>query len=602
MQLPALKFPTSIEKMSIKTVSVSEGKGFSLTSLLLKWLANCPSIRNKIGAGFALVVGVAMLGTTMGFAIESHYEKRAMENLLRATQEADRMAKLRTTLLNLHLHEHQIVSLDLNSKEFKQQYEQLRSELVQLNNLLAQNQSYLKSLNSNSVRSRELATHKQLRQFMAEEQKTIAVYSKEVQGILQQISPTEITSKQVKNAQQKFKIFINSEVASEFDRVSEKVLKLADTFSTERYHAERSLDKADRLCTLILLGSLLASVAIATLVAAWISKAIAQPLESTTTFAQRVTLTSNFKLEAPVTTNDEVGRLTTSLNKMIQRVASYTEELYQTQAQLVQSEKMSSLGIMVAGIAHEVNNPVNFIHGNLQHVHNDVEELLALVQLYQKQYPNPPIQIKEQAEAIDFDFLAEDLPKSLASMRVGTERIRQLVLSLRNFSRLDEAEIKQIDLHEGIDSTLLILNHRFTNKIEVIKQYTNFPAIECYPAQLNQVFMNITSNAIDALLTDTLRLRKQIKIKTQRLNSDWVQVRIQDNGPGIPPEIQKKIFDPFFTTKPVGKGTGLGLSIAYQAIEKHHGSIQVISQLGHGTEFIITLPIAQPHYHTVAAG
>lgn len=602
MQIPALNVHASHKKMFTKTVFLSLGKEFSLTSLLLKWLANCPSIRNKIGAGFALAIGVAMLGTTMGFAVESHYEKRAMENLLRATQEAERLATLRTTLLNLHLHEHQLVSLDLNSEQFKREYEQLSSELVQLNQLLAQNQSYIKSLTLNSVGSRELATHKQLRQFMAEEQKTLAVYSKEIQGILQQISPTGMTPKQVKNAQQRFKLFINSEVATDFDRVSEKVVKLADTFSKERDRAERSLDKADYLCTLILLGSLLASVAIATLIAAWISKAIAQPLESTTAFAQRVTLTSDFKLTAPVTTNDEVGRLTTSLNKMIQRVASYTEELHQTQAQLIQSEKMSSLGIMVAGIAHEVNNPVNFIHGNLQHVNNDVAELLALVRLYQKQYPNPPIQIKEQAEAIDFDFLAEDLPKSLASMGVGTERIRQLVLSLRNFSRLDEAEVKAIDLYEGIDSTLLILNHRFKNKIEVVKQYTKLPAIECYPAQLNQVFMNILNNAIDAMLAEPLRLRRQIEIKTQRFKSDWVQVCIRDNGPGISPEIQKKIFDPFFTTKPVGKGTGLGLSIAYQVMEKHHGTIRVVSQPNHGTEFIITLPIAQPHHRTVVTG
>lgn len=602
MQLPALNVNTSSKKMFTKTVFSSLGKEFSLTSLLLKWLANCPSIRNKIGAGFALAIGVAMLGTTMGFAVESHYERRAMENLLRATQEADRLAKLRTTLLNLHIHEHQIVSLDLNVEQFKQEYKQLSSELFKLNNLLAENQSYLESLTSKSIGSRELATHKQLRKFMAEEQKTLTVYSQEVQGILQQISPTGMTPKQVKNAQQSFKIFINSEVATDFDRVSEKVVKLADTFSQERSHAERSLDKADRMCTLILLGSLLASVAIATLIAAWISKAIAQPLESTTAFAQRVTLTSDFKLTAPVTTNDEVGRLTTSLNKMIQRVASYTEELHQTQAQLVQSEKMSSLGTMVAGIAHEVNNPISFIHGNLQHVNNDVAELLALIQLYQKQYPNPPIQIKEQAEAIDFDFLAEDLPKSLASMRVGTERIRQLVLSLRNFSRLDEAEVKDIDLHEGIDNTLLILNHRLKNKIEVVKQYTNLPAIECYPAQLNQVFMNILNNAIDVLLADPLRLRRQIEIKTQRFKSDWVQVRIRDNGSGIYPEIQKKIFDPFFTTKPVGKGTGLGLSIAYQVMEKHHGTIRMVSQPGHGTEFIITLPIAQPHYRAVVAG
>ncbi len=265
------------------------------------------------------------------------------------------------------------------------------------------------------------------------------------------------------------------------------------------------------------------------------------------------------------------------------------KELQQTQVQLIQTEKMSSLGQMVAGIAHEINNPVNFISANLQYANKSIQELLYLVQLYQQSYHHPNPSIKAWIEEIDLEFLAADLPHMICSMEMGTERIKQLVLSLRNFSRLDEAAVKQINLHEGIDNTLLLLNHRLIKGITVSKQYGDLPLLQCYPAQLNQVFMNILSNAIDALFEQTEQRDKRIVIQTERLTENQVSVRIQDNGSGIPAEIKDKIFDPFFTTKDVGKGTGLGLSICYKIIEKHGGKIVVNSVIGKGTEFVITL-------------
>ncbi|MDZ8138268.1 MAG: ATP-binding protein [Nostoc sp. DedQUE04] len=281
------------------------------------------------------------------------------------------------------------------------------------------------------------------------------------------------------------------------------------------------------------------------------------------------------------------------------------KELQRTQSQVIQSEKMSSLGQLVAGVAHEINNPVNFIHGNLAHVQEYTQDLLALMQLYQQYNPYPAAEIQTVSEDIDLEFLQEDLPKMLSSMRVGTDRIRQIVLSLRNFSRIDEAEFKRVNVHEGIDSTLMILQHRLKGKpeqpeIEVIKDYGTVPLVECYAGQLNQVFMNILVNAIDALEENNTKLTyqeikenpSQIKIRTSVVNSTWLEVAIADNGVGISQEFLQRIFDPFFTTKPVGKGTGMGMSISYQIItEKHGGKLECFSTPEKGTEFIIQIPL-----------
>lgn len=282
-------------------------------------------------------------------------------------------------------------------------------------------------------------------------------------------------------------------------------------------------------------------------------------------------------------------------------------DLQQAQTQLIQTEKMSSLGQLVAGVAHEINNPVNFIHGNLTHIDNYTQDLLSFIQLYQEIYPETAPEIQDLSAEIDLDFLMEDLPKTLASMKVGTQRIREIVLTLRNFSRLDEAEMKFVNIHDGIDSTLLILQNRLKAKpehpaIEIIKEYGNLPDIECYVGQLNQVFMNIFSNAIDAL--DNYNCQRttaeinnnlsKITIRTQVINPHWVGISIRDNGPGMTESVKQKLFDPFFTTKPVGKGTGLGLSISYQIIvEKHRGKMKCISEPGKGAEFWIEIPIKQ---------
>ncbi len=284
------------------------------------------------------------------------------------------------------------------------------------------------------------------------------------------------------------------------------------------------------------------------------------------------------------------------------------KELQLTQTQLIQAEKMSSLGQMVAGIAHEVNNPVSFIYGNLHHAYKYTQDLLKLVEIYQTICQNPPLEIQQQIEEIDLNFLIEDITKLFNSMTVGTQRIQDIVKSLRSFSRLDEAELKQVNIHEGIDSTLMILDHRLQAKderpeIKVVKKYGQLPNVTCYPGQLNQVFMNILVNAIDALEKSALNGRwsavnsqttdnPQIQIITEVIDKNSIMVTIADNGLGIDEQVSSKLFDPFFTTKPVGQGTGLGLFISYQIIvEKHGGKLSCFSTPGKGAEFVIKIPI-----------
>lgn len=286
------------------------------------------------------------------------------------------------------------------------------------------------------------------------------------------------------------------------------------------------------------------------------------------------------------------------------------KELQEMQLQLVQSEKMSSLGQLVAGVAHEINNPVNFIYGNVSYAKDYIKELIYLLNLYQQHYPQPKAEILKAIEDGELSFIMDDLPKLLSSLQLGIDRIRMIVQSLRNFSRLDETEIKSVDIHEGIDSSLMILQHRLKARsdrpaINVIKEYDVLPLLTCYAGQLNQVFMNLLANAIDALEERVSKekgtvFRPQILIRTEVLPGtsqdnisldSGIRVTIADNGAGMTEKVRSKLFTPFFTTKPIGKGTGMGLSISKKILlEKHCGQLQCISTPEQGTQFIIEMP------------
>ncbi|MGB3639380.1 MAG: ATP-binding protein [Rivularia sp. (in: cyanobacteria)] len=351
---------------------------------------------------------------------------------------------------------------------------------------------------------------------------------------------------------------------------------------------------------------------------------IATPLNELITVADDISA-GKLDINLELNREDEIGRLAASFNIMAiqlkttfsslenakaeleNKVKERTQELQNTlvnlrntQVQMLQAEKMSALGQTVAGVAHEINNPVNFIHANIEYVETYIKDLLELVTFYQEYYPETPELLQEKIDEIDLEFIKKDSVKILASMNIGTVRIREIVKSLRSFSRLDEAEYKKVDIHEGIDNTLLILQHRLKNhstqsEIKIFKDYAQIPLVECYAGKLNQVFMNIMGNAIDALSElRTSDTTAKISISTRLIDENWVRICIADNGTGIKEEIRNNIFNPFFTTKPVGKGTGNGLSISYQIIvETHKGKIYCDSELGKGTKFIVEIPIRQ---------
>ncbi|MBE9184465.1 HAMP domain-containing protein [Microcoleus sp. LEGE 07076] len=467
---------------------------------------------------------------------------------------------------------------------------------------------------------------------------TQTAYTQQLDRLLQGIYQKHFLPQKVKASQQLLWDFTKSQSAIHFNQLSEDLTKLVKLADQGQDRAEIGMEHARDILKEISIASFLLSAIGSTIFALYISRMISQPIKALTQVAEQATKESNFSLQAAVTTDDEVGKLTISFNSLIQsikyhiqalefskqnlekRVEEQTDELsqknhelqsaynqladalqnlQQTQAQLIKCEKMSSLGRMVSGIAHEINNPVSFIYSNLEHASNYAQDLLRLVELYQKQYPNPNGAIQAETEAIDLDFLAEDFSKLIDSMKNGADRIKQIVLSLRNFSRLDESQLKFANIHEGIDSTLVIVNQRLESKIAVIKNYGNLPKVKCYAALLNQVFMNIIDNAIVALEERKFDIksssdgidRPTIWIHTETIDTELVRIGIRDNGTGIAPELKAKIFDPFFTTKDVGKGTGLGLTVCYQVIEKHKGNLEVISELGEETEFLITLPI-----------
>ncbi|MDJ0697274.1 ATP-binding protein [Mastigocoleus sp. MO_188.B34] len=599
-------------KKKAKTKQISS---ISLASLLNRFTSSL-NIAKKIGYGYSLSIGIAIMGTSSGLAIANHYENQAQRQLELADKQEYILRRLQNAVLIARLHPQRLFAvledaiwLEFEKSKFLTDVNQINTELTELEDFVENNAENL------------VVEKTDLQNLLNKYQINTEIYTEFIKSWWQKIDSYKLASQTIPSKQNDLVALVKGEkeirININFEMLSEELTRILIQADTQRQQANVSFRRAQELRLQIIIGSMVVSVIFAVLLALYTSRVIASPLQAVTNVAKKITAESNFNLRANVRSKDEVGTLAISLNQLVEWVGDYTNELElarqtlekrveertqqltqtlqdlkETQGQLIHTEKMSSLGQMVAGVAHEINNPVNFINGNLECANNYFQDLLTLVDLYQEYYPNPEPIIEETIEEIDLEYLTQDLSKLLSSMKIGSKRIREIVLSLRNFSRLDEAEMKEVDIHEGIDNTLLILNHRLKKGFEVIKNYEDLPMLECYPAQLNQVFMNILSNAIDSLLDDKSdKPSKQIVISTSKSCDNYIKLSIRDNGSGIPVEIQHKLFDPFFTTKPVGKGTGLGLSICYGIIEKHNGKIEVFSELEQGTEFVISIPI-----------
>ena len=318
---------------------------------------------------------------------------------------------------------------------------------------------------------------------------------------------------------------------------------------------------------------------------------------SLTTFLMLATIAEKAKTQRDLAiVNENLELRVRDRTEELERILT---ELQQAQTQLVQTEKMSSLGQLIAGLAHEINNPISFIYGNITYAQNYSQDLLSIISAYQAEYPHPDRKIEAVVHDLELDYIQDDFPKVLNSMKAGADRIRQLILTLRNFSRLDEGGLKQVDLHQGLDSTLFVLNYRLTQShrgipIEVIKKYDEFPQVECYADELNQAFLHLLNNAIDNLESNNSN-SPILRINTKYYPDDkTVEVSIWTDGPPISSITRSKMFNPFFTTKPIGQGPGLGLPISQRIIEERHGgTLGYRSELGSGTEFYLRIPINQ---------
>jgi signal transduction histidine kinase len=547
----------------------------------------------KVSLGYAVSLGIAILGIAVGVSLGDYYQEEAIALSLHTQHELDLLYQLHSSLLKTRSHQQKFILVLKQPEQLHKQYVDFLKYQLEIGGLWNAIESSITAEAHGKETYSDLLSN-----FLQSRNDTLKIYfsqgDKLVNELLLNMEKSQVQSEEVVSAQLNLLRFSNSAIALKFDRITVELDGIVKDAQEENNLAIADLYTASIMRNYIIASSMVLSIILALILAWYVSRAITHPIGVVTRVARQVTNNSDFKLRVPITTEDEVGALAIALNHLIYQVDNLMEgQKAKTAHQLIQSEKMSSLGRMIAGVAHEVNNPINFIYGNLSHMADYMNDLLELLQLYEAETVNPSRAIQNKRTEIDLEFLQEDLPRVLQSMQLGAERVRHIATSLKNFSRIDREEMHSVDLHACLDSTLLILNNRIKTRISVVRNYGEIPLIDGYTGSLYQVFMNLLSNAIEALdERPELRQQRQIVATTERLNEEQVLVKIADNGPGIPVQHQKRIFETFFTTKPRGIGTGLGLSICYEIIvKKHGGTITFESEPGRGTEFMVTLPI-----------
>ncbi|NJP08251.1 MAG: HAMP domain-containing histidine kinase [Leptolyngbyaceae cyanobacterium RU_5_1] len=587
---------SSVSSATLSSSSLSSSKkGYGLHDL---------RINQKIRLSNAIALGVVAVGITTGLLIGNHLRYQARLELDGKIEDGRLLKQLQTNLLETESHRRELILVLADADTLRKVYLEYKDDAAEADRLWSELKAVYEEPEVGETQEEIEAFKKLVKKYDA----WAKDYFQQPATLLQNIdllNPQPPDQTATRNVLDEFggDLAMSSNLFGFVEDLETIIEQNADQLTS----VKRGLDRAEQLQMQILAGSLVLSMLIAALLATCTSRTISQPLRSATRIAEEISQDNDFSLRVPVYSTDEIGILATTLNQLIEQVDLLLKERQAAETQLVQSEKMSSLGQLVAEVAHEINNPINFIHGNLNPAQEYIQNLLRLVQLYQQHYPHPCREIQDEITAIDLTFLIEDLNKLLQSMKLGTERIREIVLSLRSFSRFDESEFKAVDIHEGMENTLLILQHRLKAncdrpEIQVIKTYGKLPLVECYSGQLNQVFMNLLTNAIDAL-EDVNQHRtaeaiaanpSTIRIRTEVIETNRVAIQIADNGPGMSERVRSQLFNPFFTTKPVGKGTGLGLSISHQIVtEKHNGRLDCYSAPNQGTEFVIQIPIRQ---------
>ena len=598
---PPQAVATSCES-SVKELGPSKSHYFDGIARLFSNL----SISDKISGGYALALCVAIGGTTIGMLAGNHYYRKTNNQQVRIAPESRVLKDLQVALLRTEIERQRLfVSLENSKFERLKFLETIPNDAKKLNSLISQIKA-----------EKSLENVEGLDDFIKNYSPIISDYIQKLERTKSRIIYLQKTQAQISVKRKLISNLAKDKIGLQIDSATNELAEIIDRTHQQEDAAREALLRAQVLRAQIILASMALSIVVAALLAYFTSRAIAKPLAAVTHIAQRVTEESNFELQVPVTSTDEVGVLATSLNQLIKRVNNLLAELKNEQEmQILQNEKMVTLGRMLAGVAHEINNPINFIYANIDPARNYVEDILGLLDIYESEIPNSPPAVLARSEEIDLEFLKEDLIKIFQSMHVGAQRAKAIVLSLKDFSRLDDSAPAPVDLHACIESSLLILNNRLKQGIEVARNYGKIPNVDGYMGLLYQVFVNILSNAIDALeektkfekncseemndeLPQDAKAEKQsdfsplISITTEYMDDESVVVRISDNGTGIPPESQAKMFETFFTTKPRGVGTGLGLAIGREiVVKKHGGTINCWSVVGTGTEFTVALPI-----------